>query len=109
MSAAAPSPFELAAAALARLGITLERLPGEYRVNYRNGSEATAEISERLDEAIEIGRSLAAARPRAKPIRRRYRPRTAKAHNRWLRKKHNRRLRAKNARTAARQLDRTAK
>jgi hypothetical protein len=33
------SPFELAAAELRALGIVLTRLPGEYRVNYRNGGD----------------------------------------------------------------------
>jgi hypothetical protein len=44
-----PSPFELAAAELRALGITLASLPGEYRVNYRNGSDATARMAETLD------------------------------------------------------------
>jgi hypothetical protein len=95
MSDAAPSPFDQAVAGLARLGITLQRQPGQYRVNYRNGSDATAEIADTLDLALEIGRSMAAARKPAKPIRRCYRPRTPKAHNRRLRKQHMRRLRAR--------------
>jgi len=47
-----PSPFELAAAELRALGITLASLPGEYRVNYRNGQDATARHAETLDEAL---------------------------------------------------------
>jgi hypothetical protein len=93
-----PSPFELAAAELARLGITLTRQPGEFRVNYRNGADATAQIIETLDQALEIGRRMAADRPISKAIRRPYRPRTPKAYNRWLRKKHMRKLRARAAR-----------
>jgi hypothetical protein len=58
--APAPPPFELAAAELRALGIILARLPGEYRVNYRSGSDATARMAETLDEALELGRSMAA-------------------------------------------------
>ncbi|MBV9826040.1 MAG: hypothetical protein JO001_10220 [Alphaproteobacteria bacterium] len=99
-----PSAFDQAVAALARLGIMLQRQPGEYSINYRNGSDAMAERTDALDQAIEIGRSMAAARKPLKPAaRRRYRPRTPKAYNRWLRKKHNRQQRTKAARTARRQ------
>jgi hypothetical protein len=91
-----PSPFESATAELRRLGIDLARLPGEYRVNFHNGTESTAEIADTLDVALEIGRSMAATKPPAKPIRRR-RPRrmTAKAHNRRLRRAHMYKLRAR--------------
>jgi hypothetical protein len=89
------SPFAIAAAELRGLGITIARLPGEYRVNYVNGSEATAESVDTLDMALEIGRSLARARPPAKAIRRRRRRMTPKAYNRRLRKQHMRRLRAR--------------
>ena len=37
-----PSPFELAAAKLCALGITLARLPDDYRVNFHNAGDATA-------------------------------------------------------------------
>lgn len=87
--------FELAAAELARLGIVLTRRPGEYGVNFRSGAESTAQIAGTLDQALEIGRRMAADRPITKPIRRPYQPRTAKAYNRWLRKKHMRKLRAR--------------
>jgi hypothetical protein len=91
-----PSPFESATAEMRRLGIDLARLPGEYRVNFHNGNDATAEIADTLDLALEIGRSMAATRPPAKPTRRR-RPRrmTAKAHNRRLRRAHMYKLRAR--------------
>ncbi|HEY3909940.1 MAG TPA: hypothetical protein VGM07_08625 [Stellaceae bacterium] len=36
MIAEAPSPFEIAATELRRLGLGLTRLPGEYRVNFHN-------------------------------------------------------------------------
>jgi hypothetical protein len=58
---APPLPrFDTIAAELRKLGVTLARLPGEYRVNFRNGSDATAQTVETLDEAIALGRSLAA-------------------------------------------------
>ena len=55
--------FELAAAELRGLGITLARLPGEYAVNYRNGAESTARAVETLEEALELGRAMAADAP----------------------------------------------
>lgn len=91
------TPLELAARELRALGITLARLPGEYRVNIRDGSDATAQTVETLDEALALGRSMAAAAPAAvvraaaafhrrrsrrmtpKAIRRRM----IRAHNRW--------------------------
>jgi hypothetical protein len=58
-----PSPFELAAAELRALGITLARLPGEYRVNFHNAGDATARTAETLDEALAVGQSMAADAP----------------------------------------------
>jgi hypothetical protein len=54
----------------AQAGVTLARLPGEYRVNFRNGSEATAQTIETMDEAIctraqHGGPCSGAGRPRA--------------------------------------------
>jgi hypothetical protein len=94
-------PFDLATAELRAIGITLTRLPGEYRVNFRNGAESTARTVETLDEALAAGRAMAAERAdasdhRGGPRRRQYRrPRTPKAYNRRLRKQHMRRLRAR--------------
>jgi hypothetical protein len=62
-----PSPFELAAAELRRLGITLARLPGEYRVNFRGGAEATAFCTDTLDDALALGKAMAAERTAAVP------------------------------------------
>jgi hypothetical protein len=95
-----PSPFELAAAELRALGITLARLPGEYRVNFRNGSDATARMAETVDEALVLGRELAADAPAsARPAhgKRRRRPlcMTPKAVNRRRRLAHLRRMRAR--------------
>jgi hypothetical protein len=89
-------PFELAAAELRALGITLARLPGEYRVNYRNGGDRTARLAEDLEQVLALGRALAAAAPRA-PVRRGRRPlrMTPKAVRRRKIKAHNYRLRAR--------------
>ena len=95
-----PSPFELAAAELRALGITLARLPGEYRVNYRNAGDATARTVETLDEALKLGRELAADAPassRPAQGKRRRRPlrMTPKAVRRRMIRKHNQRMRAR--------------
>jgi hypothetical protein len=90
------SPFELAAAELRALGITLGRLPGEYRVNLRNGTEATAQTVETLDEALALGRSMATETPApaagpTQGTRRRPRRMTPKAIRRRMIRAHNRR------------------
>jgi hypothetical protein len=64
-----PSPFDLATAALRALGIVLARLPGEYRVNFRNGAESTARTVETLDQALAAGRAMAAERAEQQPNR----------------------------------------
>jgi hypothetical protein len=66
MTGDAPPPlsrFELAAAELRGLGITVTRLPGEYRVNFRTSTAATARTVETLDQALELGRAMAAEAP----------------------------------------------
>jgi hypothetical protein len=95
-----PSPFDRATAELRALGITLASLPGEYRVNYRNGGDATARMAETLDEALALGRELAADAPApARPAygKRRRRPlrMTPKAVRRRMIRKHNQRMRAR--------------
>jgi hypothetical protein len=95
----APSPFALAAAELRRLGVDLARFPGEYRVNFHNGSDATAQTAETVDAARDLGQAMAAERAEAQshsggPRRRRRRRMTPKAHNRRLRLAQMRRLRA---------------
>ena len=101
MNDLAPSPFEIAAAELRKLGITLARLPGEYRVNFQNGTDATAQTAETVDAALGLGRAMAAERAEAQTHsggpRRRRRPRrmTPKAHNKRLRLAQMRRLRAR--------------
>jgi len=98
---ASPSPFDIATATLRALGITLARLPGEYRVNYRNGADATARIAETVDEALALGRELAAAAPEPATLttrgKRRRRPlrMTPKAVRRRMIRKHNQRMRSR--------------
>jgi hypothetical protein len=94
------SPFELVAAELRAVRITLARLPGEYTVNFRNGRESTARIAETLDEAVALGRTMAADAPaaahRPQGKRRRRPPRmTPKAIRRRMIRQHNRRLRVR--------------
>jgi hypothetical protein len=40
-----------------RLGITLARLPDEYRVNFYNGTDATHRTVETLDQALVFART----------------------------------------------------
>jgi hypothetical protein len=102
------SRFEFISAELRTLGITLLRLPGEYRVNYRNGGDGTARFADDLDEALEIGRAMAAEKAAdpntaTKAPRRRWRRKkmTPKARRRRFILGHNRRLRAREMRKPA--------
>jgi hypothetical protein len=94
------TPLELATRELRALGVTLARLPGEYCVNFRAGAESTARMVETLDEALTLGRSMAADAPapagpahgtrRRRPLRmtpKAIRRRMIRAHNRraWAR------------------------
>jgi len=91
------SCFELAARELRVLGITLTRLPGEYRVNFHNGTDATACITETLEDAIEHGRALARASPAklVRPARKRPLRMTPKVVRRRMIRAHNRCMRAR--------------
>jgi hypothetical protein len=107
-----PTLFVGVVAELAALGVKLTARAGEYVVNFRDGTEATAYVTDDLADAIlhghALARSIAADRSPAagKPARgtRRRRPlrMTPKAHNRRMRKKHMRRLlaRAKRAKSS---------
>jgi hypothetical protein len=78
-------------------------LPGEYRVNFRDGGDGTARFADDLDEALELGRAMAAEKaaeqPRARkpPRRRRWRRKamTPKARRRRFILGHNRRVRGR--------------
>ncbi|HEX2242371.1 MAG TPA: hypothetical protein VHK27_03760 [Gammaproteobacteria bacterium] len=61
------SHFELAAAELRSLGITVTCLPSEYRVNFRAGTDATARTVETLGQALEFGRTMTAEAPNRIP------------------------------------------
>jgi hypothetical protein len=94
------SRFELAARELRALGIVMTRLPGEYRVNFRTGTDATARRIETLDQALELGHTMAAEAPappgptHGKRGRRRLRM-IPKAIRRRVIRVHNRRMRAR--------------
>jgi hypothetical protein len=98
-----PLRFEMAAAELRTLGITLESLPGEYRVNFRNGAERTAYSTEDLQDALAAGRAMAATAEQTSQetpsgpgkTRRPRRRMTPKAQRRRMIRQHNRRMRAR--------------
>jgi hypothetical protein len=83
----------------------MTRLPGEYRVNFRTGTDATARTVETLDQALELGRTVAAEAPappgpaHGKRGRRPLRM-TPKAVRRRMIRAHNRRMRARALRKA---------
>jgi hypothetical protein len=96
------SRFEIIAAELHALSLTIQRLPGEYRVNFRNGGDGTARFADDLDQAAELGRVMAAEKAAEqptvkKPSRRLWRRKrmTPKARRRRFILGHNRRLRAR--------------
>lgn len=96
---------EAITAELRLLGLVIRSLPGEYCVNFRNGSDGTARFADDLDAALELGRAMAAqkaADPNTtkKPPRRRWRRKqmTPKARRRRFILGHNRRLRARTMR-----------
>jgi hypothetical protein len=84
-------------------GIVITSRPGEWCVNFRNGTAATAYVTDDLLDAFAHGRALAAAvvdpPERETSVRRRRRrgrrPKTAKAARRAFIRKHNRRTRGR--------------
>jgi hypothetical protein len=97
------TPFELATGELRKLGITLRHLPGEFSVNFRNGTDATARTAETLEDAVELGRDMAktlapaATTTTAAPGKRYRRPRrmTPKAQRRRFFRAHARQMQAR--------------
>jgi hypothetical protein len=94
--------FEIVAAQLAALGLTITVRPGEYCVNFRGGGNATAYLTDDLDDALNHGRAVAAALPEAASApreggrRRKWRrPKSAKAARRAFIRAHNRRMRGR--------------
>lgn len=100
------SPFDVVAAELRVLGLTLRRLPGEYCVNFRNGGDHTAQMADDLQHALVLGHAMAAEAAAVsgivakKPPRRRWRRKrlTAKTQRRRFIRSHNRRVRARSLR-----------
>jgi hypothetical protein len=84
-------------------GILITHRDGEWCVNFRGGSDATAYLTDDLQDAFEHGRTMAlAGQPvAAEPVKRRRlwrRPKSAKAARRAMIRQHNRRLRARTLR-----------
>jgi len=57
------TPFQTASDELKALGLLLERAPGQYRVNFRNGTAATEYTTDDLHAAVMRGREMAAHPP----------------------------------------------
>jgi hypothetical protein len=81
-------------------GILLTCVAGEWRVNFRGGSDATAYVTDDLQDAFDRGRAMmiAGQPPVAEPIEHGHswrRPRTAKASRRAFIRVHNRRRRGR--------------
>jgi hypothetical protein len=107
MSDQPPTLFAGVVAELAARGVQLRALTGEFVVNFRGGTEATAYITDDLADAIEHGHALArsiaadppppatAGRPARGKRRRRPLRMTPKAVNRRRRLAHLRQMRAR--------------
>lgn len=83
-------------------GILITSRAGEWCVNYRGGAEATAYLTDDLEDAFEHGRIMALTATAAPEKsaghhqrRKRRRPKSAKAARRAFIRDHNRRLRAR--------------
>lgn len=61
------APFQTTFDELKTLGLVLRQTPGEYRVNFRHGSEATEYITDDLQDALARGREMAAQQPSFAP------------------------------------------
>ena len=58
-----PTLLEKVSAELRSLGLVLQQAPGEYRVNFRDGTRATEYQTESLKDALRQGREMAAHPP----------------------------------------------
>jgi hypothetical protein len=99
-----PSPIMQIVDELRAHGVLVTSRTGEWCVNFRNGSAATAYVTDDLQDAFEHGRAMPASAaahaavthtPVPKMRRRRRTPKTAKAASRALIRKHNRRVRGR--------------
>ena len=85
-------------------GVLITNCAGEWRVNFRDGTDATAYVTNDLQDAFEHGRKLALAgqSASAEPAKHRHhwrRPMSAKAQRRRLIRAHNNRMRGRALRT----------
>jgi hypothetical protein len=81
-------------------GILITSRAGEWRINFRDGAEATAYVADDLQDAFEHGRAMALAAAVPSEIsdqdRRKWRPpMNAKAARRAFIRKHSRRMRGR--------------
>jgi len=62
------SLFQSAYDELRARGVVLKQGPGEYRLNYPNGTAATEYITDDLQDALRYGREMATKTPHAAPL-----------------------------------------
>lgn len=58
-----PTAFQTASDELRALGLVLQKAPGQYRVNFRQGTETTEYLTDDLETALAQGRKMAAQPP----------------------------------------------
>jgi hypothetical protein len=90
------TPFEIACAKLKALGLVLQQTPGQYRVNFRDGTAATAFMTDDLQSAIMRGREMAANPPNPSELP--LGPTGPRSSRRGLMYRHNRKLAAQRRR-----------
>jgi hypothetical protein len=86
---------------LSRLGVTIASQPGEYRVNWRGGKEATAYYTDDLADALATGRGMAGRVPPPPPPP--LGPTGRRNTRRGMILKHNRKIAARRIAQAARE------
>ena len=93
------TPFQIACEELKALGLVLKEAPGQYRVNYRNGTAATEYTTDDLQAAVTRGRDMAAQPP--KPSERPLGPTGPRSTRRAFMYRHNRKIAARRSRRQA--------
>jgi hypothetical protein len=93
------TPFQKACDELKAIGLILQQAPGQYRVNYRKGSDATEYTTDDLQAAVIRGREMAAQppAPREPPLG----PTGPRSRRRAFMYRHNIKLAARRARKSA--------
>ena len=89
--------FNAARDELHALGLVLRQAPGQYSVNFPGGDDATAYVTDDLQDALNHGRAMAIEPPPARPPP--LGPTGARASRRGFMCKHNRKLAAKRKKT----------